>query len=92
MDNSLERWPFSTHLPKEDVPWRCTEFKKRALHLLYRLSDAAIRSTADIDDIRAHQARFLEGLETTQLAYLGILVEIIGNGYFQMTKKEFVDM
>lgn len=81
----MDRWPF-LDLPKLELSRRHSEFKKRAFLLLYRTADIAA-GLKDIKDVRARQSQFLEDLEPSQLATLGIMVEVIGTGWFNMTKK-----
>ncbi len=37
-------------------------------------------------DIRVRQSEFLEGLSSKELASLGVMVEVMGQGFFTMTK------
>jgi hypothetical protein len=85
MEDPVDRWPF-LDLPKLELSRRHSEFKKRAFLLLYRTADIAA-GLKDIKDVRARQSQFLEDLEPSQLATLGIMVEVIGTGWFNMTKK-----
>jgi hypothetical protein len=68
---------------------RQTIFKRNALHLLYQLADCAadLSKTADI---RVKQSRFLESLSSIQLASLGVIVEVIGEGFVSITKESIV--
>jgi len=78
-------WP-TLHLPKQELQQRKTLFKKRAFWLLYQLADC----TAGLNDthrIRTAQARFLECLSQVELSVLGCMVEIVGHGFFTITKK-----
>lgn len=36
--------------------------------------------------MRSRQAEFLEGLSANDLASLGVIVEVLGQGFFNMTK------
>jgi hypothetical protein len=59
------------------------------LLLLYQLADCAA-SLNDTRDIRAKQSEFLESLPSLQLASLGVIVEVIGEGFFSVTKDALV--
>jgi hypothetical protein len=85
MEDPVDRWP-SLDLPKPELSRRHSEFKRRALLLLYRIADIAA-GLKDIKEVRARQSQFLEGLEPSELATLGIIVEVIGTGWYNMTKK-----
>jgi hypothetical protein len=85
MEDPVDRWPI-LNLPKRELSRRHSEFKRRALLLLYRTADIAA-GLKDIKEVRARQSQFLEGLEPSQLATLGIIVEVIGTGWYNMTKK-----
>jgi hypothetical protein len=85
MEDPVDHWP-SLDIPKPELSRRHSEFKRRALLLLYRTADIAA-GLKDIKEVRARQSQFLEGLEPSQLATLGIMVEVIGTGWFNMTKK-----
>lgn len=77
-------WP-TLNTSKTQLHQRETRFKKDGFLLLYRLSDCAA-GLPDIAEIRSKQSLFLESLSTVALATLGVMVEIIGQGYFNMTK------
>ncbi|TVY46098.1 hypothetical protein LSUB1_G000028 [Lachnellula subtilissima] len=85
MDDDRNGWP-TLDVPKGELRQRVRVFKKRAFCLLYRLADCA----AGVDgthSIRAAQAKFLERLSEMELSALGCLVEVIGQGFFNITKK-----
>ncbi|TVY50155.1 hypothetical protein LOCC1_G000076 [Lachnellula occidentalis] len=85
MDDDINGWP-TLDVPKGELQQHKRAFKKRAFCLLYRLADC----TAGVDgthSIRTAQAQFLEGLNEIELSALGCLVEVIGQGFFNITKK-----
>jgi len=84
MTDPEHHWP-TLNVPKHELDKRSSQFKKEGLHLLYRLTDcAAGLSTRDL--IRSRQARFLdEELSASDLAVLGVIVEIMGQGFFNIT-------
>jgi hypothetical protein len=53
--------------------------------LLYRLSDCAA-TLGNAYDIRQSQTDFLEGLTVEDLAAIGCIVEVLGQGYFSTMK------
>ncbi|CAL3963795.1 unnamed protein product [Diplocarpon coronariae] len=77
-------WP-TLDRPKAELSKRLTIFKRRALLLLYRLVDCAAGLT-ETHTIRAHQSEFLDGLSSEELASLGTMVEVMGQGFFNVTK------
>lgn len=85
MDDDINGWP-TLDIPKGELRQRERAFKRRAFCLLYRFADC----TAGVDgthNIRTTQAQFLECLNEVELSTLGCLVEIIGQGFFNITKK-----
>lgn len=84
IDHHTQRWP-TLDISKEDLCQRMVRFKRIACCLLYRLADctAGLKETLKI---RAHQADFVESLSSAELATLGIIVEVMGQNYFTMTK------
>ncbi|KAH7403328.1 hypothetical protein BKA64DRAFT_641325 [Cadophora sp. MPI-SDFR-AT-0126] len=77
-------WP-TLNIPKDELSKRLIVFKKRALLLLYRLADRTT-SLTETPAIRARQSEFLESLSSQDLASLGVIVEVMGHGFFTMTK------
>lgn len=79
-------WPTLPDVTKEDLMNRLQHFKKRALLLLYRLADCAAGVEA-VEEVRSRQSRYLEILTVEDLAALGCIVEVFGQGFFNMTKR-----
>ncbi|KAH8809733.1 hypothetical protein F5882DRAFT_390550 [Hyaloscypha sp. PMI_1271] len=77
-------WP-TMDVPKAELQCRLNLFKRKAFLLLYRLADCAV-GLDRTGNIRARQSLFLDNLSTHELATLGIMVEVIGQGYFTLTK------
>ncbi|PVH87171.1 hypothetical protein DL98DRAFT_510030 [Cadophora sp. DSE1049] len=77
-------WP-TLDIPKDELSKRLTIFKKRALLHLYRLADCTA-GLIETSAIRAQQSEFLESLSSDDLASLGVIVEVMGHGFFTMTK------
>jgi hypothetical protein len=88
MEDITSDWP-TLDIPKQELSQRITIFKRNAFLLLYRLADSAVGFDGT-GNIRAQQSVFLENLSPLKLATLGIVVEVIGQGYFTMTKKALV--
>lgn len=84
IDHHEQHWP-TLDLPKQALCQRVEHFKKKGFSLLYRLADCSIRLTQTLE-IRTKQAEFLESLTGSELASLGIIVEVMGQNYFTMTK------
>lgn len=59
------------------------------MFLLYQLADCAA-GLSKTRDIRLKQSQFLESLSSVQLASLGVIVEVIGDGFFNITKESIV--
>ncbi|KAF4624830.1 hypothetical protein G7Y89_g13335 [Cudoniella acicularis] len=66
------------------------EFKRRGLHLLFRLADCTT-GLSETKDIRMKQAQYLDSLKVNELATLGCIVEVIGQGFFTITKAALLD-
>ncbi|KAK0104480.1 hypothetical protein ONS95_004769 [Cadophora gregata] len=81
---SSSGWP-TLDVPKEELSKRLAIFKRRAFLLLYRLADCTIGLTGT-PAIRARQSELLESLSSDDLASLGVIVEVMGHGFFTMTK------
>jgi hypothetical protein len=88
MEDITNDWP-TLDVPKQELAQRLSIFKRNAFLLLYRLSDCAV-GLDGTSNIRAQQSVFLENLSISELATLGIIVEVMGQGYFTMTKKALV--
>jgi hypothetical protein len=71
-----QSWP-TLNLPKEALSQRIAHFKKHSFLLLYRLADCSTSLTQTLK-IRANQAEFLESLTSSELASLGVIVEVMG--------------
>lgn len=84
MSDPEHRWP-TLDLPKNELEHRLSAFKRDGLRLLYRLSDCGAGYKAK-DVIRKRQASFLEEeLSVSDLASLGAIVEVMGQGFFNIT-------
>ena len=77
-------WP-TLNIPKEDLARRFQLFKRRALLLMYQLSDCTV-GVEDIVEVRHRQSDFLESLPAEDLAALACMGEVLGHGYTTMTK------
>lgn len=77
-------WP-TLDISKEELAHRTRLFKRRALLLLYQLSDSTV-GAEDVATIRHQQSEFLECLPATDLAALACIGEVLGHGYTTMTK------
>jgi hypothetical protein len=84
MEDYTNDWP-TLDIPKAELQRRLTMFKRKAFLLLYRLADCAV-GLDETGNIRACQSIFLDNLSTQELAILGVMVEVIGQGFFTMTK------
>lgn len=91
MSNPEHRWP-TLDVPKHELNERLSAFKRDGLHLLYRLSDSGAEHFDILDEnrkksaIRRRQGRFLdEELSVSDLAALGTIVEVMGQGFFNIT-------
>jgi hypothetical protein len=85
MEDHTSDWP-TLDVPKPELEERLNTFKRKAFLLLYRLADCAV-GLDGTKNIRAQQFVFLDNLSLLELATLGVMVEVIGQGYFTMTKK-----
>jgi len=88
MEDYTSDWP-TLDIPKSELEQRLTIFKRKAFLLLYRLADCAV-GFYGTKNIRARQNVFLNNISLLELATLGVMVEVIGQGYFTMTKKALV--
>lgn len=84
IDHHAQSWP-TLDLAKEALGQRIVHFKKLSFFLLYRLADCSTSLTQTLK-IRVNQAEFLESLTCSELASLGVMVEVMGQNYFTMTK------
>lgn len=84
MDDDTNGWP-TLDVSKHELRQREMKFKRKAFSLLYRLADctAGVKGT---HSIRTAQAHFVEELDKVELSALGCLVEIVGQGFFNITK------
>ncbi|CZS90655.1 uncharacterized protein RCO7_06802 [Rhynchosporium graminicola] len=82
-------WP-TLDIPKEELLKRLVMFKKEALFLLYRLADCTAGLT-ETPEIRFKQSEFLDSLSSDELADLGVIVEVMGHGFFTMTKNALLE-
>ncbi|RDL41923.1 uncharacterized protein BP5553_01902 [Venustampulla echinocandica] len=84
-DTTTNDWP-SLDVPRSELRARAVEFKKRSFSLMYRLVDTTAGMVTK-QEVRAQQAQFLASLSATELAMLGCMVEVIGQGFFAYTRK-----
>jgi hypothetical protein len=84
MEDYTNDWP-TLDIPKAELHQRLTTFKRKAFLLLYRLADCAV-GLDETGNIRARQSVFLDNLSTQELATLGVMVEVIGQCFFTITK------
>ncbi|KAF8867024.1 hypothetical protein BDZ45DRAFT_777 [Acephala macrosclerotiorum] len=84
IDHHAQNWP-TLDVPKAELCQRVTLFKRFSFSLLFKLADctAGLQETLKI---RAKQAEFLDSLTIAGLASLGVIVEVMGQNYFTMTK------
>lgn len=84
IDHHAQNWP-TLNVPKAELCQRVMLFKKFSFSLLFKLADctAGLKETLEI---RAKQAEFLDSLTSAELASLGVIVEVMGQNYFTMTK------
>lgn len=84
IDHHAQNWP-TLDVPKAKLCQLVMLFKRLSFSLLFKLADctAGLKETLKI---RAKQAEFLESLTTAELASLGVIVEVMGQNYFTMTK------
>lgn len=90
MEDFISDWP-TLDIPKPELGQRLTTFKRNAFLLLYRLADCAVGFNGT-KNIRARQNDFLDKISLLELATLGVIVEVIGQGFFTMTKKALVSL
>ncbi|KUJ20403.1 uncharacterized protein LY89DRAFT_442635 [Mollisia scopiformis] len=84
VDHHAQSWP-TLDVSKDELGQRIARFKRLSFLLLYRLADCTA-SLPDTLKVRAHQAEFLDSLSSAELAKLGVIVEVMGQNYFTMTK------
>jgi len=85
MEDYTNDWP-TLDIPKSELQQRLVMFKRKAFLLLYRLADCAV-GLDGTGNIRARQSVFLDSLSTQDLATLGVMVEVMGQSFFNMTKR-----
>ncbi|KAH6719240.1 hypothetical protein BKA61DRAFT_597173 [Leptodontidium sp. MPI-SDFR-AT-0119] len=86
---NIAGWP-TLDIPKDELFKRLGMFKKGAFLLLYRLADCTT-GLSETPAIRTRQSEFLESLSSDDLASLGVIVEVMGHGFFTMTKTAIHD-
>lgn len=84
VDHHAQNWP-TLDVPKAELCQRVMLFKRLSFCLLFKLADCATAMT-ETSKIRAKQAEFLDSLTSIELASLGVIVEVMGQNYFTMTK------
>ncbi|RKF83020.1 putative integral membrane protein duf125 [Golovinomyces cichoracearum] len=89
MVNTIDGWP-SLNVSKNELHLRSKWFKTNALFLLFRLADCAA-GFHTTEAIRNQQSKFLHSLSTRELAFLGVMVEIIGHNFFIITKRSILE-
>lgn len=82
-------WPI-LDVPKDELHSRLDVFKRRSLLILYRLADCALGYTRT-QTIRSVQSEFLESLTSAELASLGVVVEVMGQNFYNITRQAIID-
>ncbi|KAI6250410.1 hypothetical protein HI914_02057 [Erysiphe necator] len=83
--SKIAGWP-SLNVCKKELQFKLNWFKSRALFLLFRLSDS-VTGLYTTDTIRDQQSKFLHSLSTKELAFIGVMVEVMGHNFFIITKR-----
>ena len=91
MLSPIHNWP-TLDLPSNELNRRLRIFKRKALLLLYALADSAAGPAYTILETRKRQACFLEGLTIQNLAMLGCIIEVMGQGYWNIIKNGLAEM
>lgn len=91
MLSPIHNWP-TLDIPKDDLNQRLGIFKRRALLLLYALADSAAGPPYTLAATRARQADFLEALSIQDLAAIGCIIEVMGQGYWNIIKNGLAEM
>lgn len=91
MLNPMHNWP-TLDLRTDDLRQRLRIFKRRALLLLYALADSAAGPPYTVADTRERQADFLEALSVQDLAAIGCMIEVMGQGYWNIIKGGLAEM
>ncbi|EPE31547.1 hypothetical protein GLAREA_12303 [Glarea lozoyensis ATCC 20868] len=87
MTDDTGGWPrLPEHVPKVERLVREKMFKQHGFLLLFQLSDCTA-GQVEMASIRNQQARFLEGLSACETAVLCCLVEVVGQGFLNITGK-----
>jgi hypothetical protein len=80
-------WPrLPGHIPRLERLAREKMFKRHGFLLLFQLSDCTA-GRIEMASIRSQQAKFLEGLSACETAVLCCLVEVVGQGFLNITGK-----
>lgn len=91
MLSPIHNWP-SLDLPKNELSSLLQIFKRRALVLLYALADSAAGRPYALATTRKRQADFLESLSIKDLAAIGCIIEVMGQGYWNIIKKGLAEL
>lgn len=87
MSDASHKWPIpNLDAPKLEILKRVAMFKRKGLLLLYQTADCAV-GLKHVTEIREKESVFIESLDIPHLATLGIMVEVLGQGFFTMTKQ-----
>ncbi|TQS37233.1 hypothetical protein Golomagni_02301 [Golovinomyces magnicellulatus] len=89
MVNTIDGWP-SFNVSKNELQRRSNWFKTKALSLLFRLADCAAGFDTT-EAVRNQQSEFLHSLSVGELAFLGVMVEVIGHNFFIITKRSILE-
>ncbi|POS86241.1 hypothetical protein EPUL_001445 [Erysiphe pulchra] len=85
MAGKVDGWP-SLNICRKELQIKLDWFKTRALFLLYRLADC-VAGLYTTDSVRNQQSKFLHSLSTKELAFIGVIVEVMGHNFFIITKR-----
>ncbi|RKF56379.1 putative integral membrane protein duf125 [Erysiphe neolycopersici] len=88
MAGKIDGWP-SLNICRKELQIKLDWFKTRALFLLYRLADC-VAGLYTTKTVRNQQSRFLHSLSTKELAFIGVIVEVMGHNFFIITKRSVV--
>jgi hypothetical protein len=85
MDDATGGWPrLSDHIPEIERLRREKMFKQFGFLLLFRLADCTA-GMREMPQIRMRQGKFLESLTAVETAILCCLVELVGQGFLNIT-------
>jgi len=91
MLSPAHNWP-TLNIPIADLNRRLHLFKRKALLLLYAFADSAAGPPYTVSKTRERQATFLEDLSIQDLAAIGCIIEVMGQGYWNIIKNGLAQM